>query len=217
MTTPIFTATVPPGVTPYQRVGLNFVGQFTGDLYVDRVQIGSHAYDFQGGGTNHWETAPPFTLDNRPGVGMDGERALHVSVTPTSGTQIWMPLPEDVEAGTPITLHVYADGPGTSNLTDSLAAALRDGQSLDKPVVVDESGMVTCQAEQGRSLETAASRATKLDAKLNAFFATGGSGYLVWTWDPRSDCAYNFTSGDPLEAVLAAHAASLRSNRPDAF
>jgi len=72
--------------------------------------------------------------------------------------------------------------------------------------------MVTCQPEDGRSLEKPDSRASKFDAKLSAFFSNGGSGYLVWTWDPRSDCSYNFTTGDPLETVLSTHAVSLRNS-----
>lgn len=201
---------VPAGAQPYQRMGLNFVGQFTGDVYIGRVQVGTRDYTFNDGTTGGWQANSPFVLDNVPGVGINGGDALHLSVSPTEGSQISLPLPDDVQAGTPISVEVYADGPGQTNLSDSLAAALHDGANLDKPLVVDESGMVTCQPDGGRPLETPASRAAKFDAKLGAFFDQGGAGYLVWTWNPESDCSYDFTTGDPLNGVLARYAANLR-------
>lgn len=201
---------VPDGTQPYQRMGLNFVGQFTGDVYIDRVQVGSHEYDFGDGTTGGWQANAPFTLDNVAGAGIDGNNALHLTVAPTEGTQVSMPLPDDVQPGTRISLQVYADGPGETHLSDSLAATLHDSATLDKPLLVDESGMVTCRAEAGRELETPDSRAAKFDAKLGAFFDQGGAGYLVWSWNPESDCDYDFTTGDPLNGVLARYAANLK-------
>jgi pimeloyl-ACP methyl ester carboxylesterase len=203
--------TVPEGAQPYQRLGLNFVSEFTGDVYVDQVRVGEQLYDFSDGTTGGWETVAPFSLENVFAPGGNGYRVLRLSVAPTHGTPLWMTLPQDVQPETPVSLRIYADGPGTMNLSDSLAAALQSSQSLDKPLLVDESGMATCEPQPGRSLESAASRAAKFDAKLSSFFAHGGDGYLVWTWNPDSSCGFDFTSGDPLNAVLARHAADLRN------
>jgi hypothetical protein len=67
--------------------------------------------------------------------------------------------------------------------------------------------MTTCRAIDGSQQETPESRAQKFDAKIGAFFKEGGGGYLVWAWHPFDDCDYNFTSGDPLNAVLRKYAA----------
>jgi mannan endo-1,4-beta-mannosidase len=95
------------------------------------------------------------------------------------------------------------------NATGSLALALRTAAALDKPLVVGEAGMTTCYRVNGSALLTPASRAALFDAKLATFFAAGGAGYLIWAWHPADDCSFNFAPGDPLNGVLARHAATL--------
>jgi hypothetical protein len=83
-------------------------------------------------------------------------------------------------------------------------------RELNKPIMVGEAGMPTCGSPDGSQVETPQSRAAKFDAKLGAFFAEGGAGYLIWAWEPSSACSYAFTTGDPLNAVLARFATILR-------
>jgi hypothetical protein len=96
-------------------------------------------------------------------------------------------------------------------LPGSLASRISTSQQLNKPIIVGEAGMTTCGPFEGWQQETAASRAQKFDAKLGAFFQNGGAGYLIWAWDPRNACSFDFTTGDPLNAVLAGHAAAVRA------
>jgi mannan endo-1,4-beta-mannosidase len=96
--------------------------------------------------------------------------------------------------------------PGSAGETvssDTLSAAMDVAKELNKPILVGETGMTACGSYEGTQPETVQSRAQKFDAKLNAFFKNGGAGYLIWVWDPTSDCSYDFTSDDPLNAVLA--------------
>jgi hypothetical protein len=123
--------------------------------------------------------------------------------------QVWIDArPEDVP-GTALSFRLYADDPGRIVPTDTLAGAMETARRLGKPLVVGEAGMTTCVSERGSVVETPDGRARKLDAKLDAFFAAGGAGYLIWTWRPDSACAYAFTSGDPLNPVLAGRARRL--------
>ena len=98
---------------------------------------------------------------------------------------------------------------GKSNDSDTLAATMHKAKKLNKPIVVSEAGMIACSSYEGSQPGTAQSRAEKFDAKIDAFFKSGGAGYLIWAWHPSSGCSYNFTTGDPLNAVLSKHAATL--------
>jgi hypothetical protein len=75
-------------------------------------------------------------------------------------------------------------------------------KKLNKPIIIGEAGMTTCGSYEGSQVETLDSRARKFDAKMDAFFGNDGAGYLIWAWHPYSDCAYEFTTGDPLNDVL---------------
>ena len=92
---------------------------------------------------------------------------------------------------------------GQTNSPDTLAAAMDIAKKLNKPILVGESGMTACGSYEGRQPETVQSRAEKFDAKIGAFFKNSGAGYLIWMWHPTSDCSYDFTTDDPLNAVLA--------------
>lgn len=92
---------------------------------------------------------------------------------------------------------------GETNNADTLSAAMDIAKKLNKPILVGEAGMTACGSYEDSQPETVQSRAQKFDAKINAFFKNGGAGYLLWVWDPSSDCSYNFTTDDPLNTVLA--------------
>jgi hypothetical protein len=65
--------------------------------------------------------------------------------------------------------------------------------------------MTACGSWDGSQAETAASRASKFDEKLGAYFTDAGAGYLVWAWEPNSSCNYAFGPGDLLNGVLLRH------------
>ncbi len=203
-----WTGTVPAGATPFQRIGINVNGSFAGNVYLDQVVVGSHVYDFEDGSTQGWGVSGAgVTFANSTAVTYLGSRSLRVTVPAgTSWFQAWVAGAPDVGPGTPITIRVYYDVPGTIGGDNTLAANLYKAQQLNKPLVVTESGMTTCYSIRGSQVETNASRASKFDAKLRAFFDAGGSGYAVWSWNTTSSCGYDFTTGDPLNAVLQRYA-----------
>lgn len=93
--------------------------------------------------------------------------------------------------------------------TGGLGEAARTAAQVGKPMVVSEAGMTTCASINSSTVETPDTRASRFAAKLSAFFAVGGAGYLIWAWHPTDDCSYNFTVGDALNNVLAQQAALL--------
>jgi len=98
---------------------------------------------------------------------------------------------------------------GSGGRQNTLAYAFEVARRLQKPLVLGEAGMNTCAPLEGFQLETQEGRARKFDAKLAAFFAAGGAGYLIWTWNPDESCELNFTTGDPLNTVLRRHAGEI--------
>lgn len=96
-----------------------------------------------------------------------------------------------------------------SSGSNSIARALNVANSLNKPFFIGEAGIQSdCS---GEGCYSRGERADLFDAKLNATFANGGDGYLIWIWDNRaehggSSCeelgTYCFTEDDPLVDVL---------------
>lgn len=87
----------------------------------------------------------------------------------------------------------------------ALASAINTSNQLNKPILIGEAGITTCGSYNGSKQEIQQSRAQRFDAKIGAFFDKGGAGYLIWAWHPNSNCSYDFTTGDPLNAVLISH------------
>ena len=201
------TWTIPSGETPFGRLGLIVNGTYTGAVYVDRVEVGGRVYDFEDGTLNGFTSTPTITLSNSTTVRESGARALKLTFNQASGAgQIRIPvLPTDLP-GTEVKLRIYVDTPGTVSPQNTLATAMYKAAQLNKPLVVSEAGMTACGTWNGSQQETAASRATKFDAKIGAFFANRGSGYLVWAWEPQFTCNFAFAPGDPLNGVLLRHA-----------
>lgn len=69
--------------------------------------------------------------------------------------------------------------PNNAKIGCSLAQSL---QILGKPFLVGEAGI-----KGGADQAARQRRADLLDAKMNAFFANGGAGYLVWQWNRLLD------------------------------
>lgn len=203
----VWTGTIPSGVQPFQRIGAFLVTEYVGDVYIDQIKIGSKVYDFEDGTTQGWQIEGPASLTNASGHSLDGSRALKLAISAPGNVLVWIPATSSDILGTAISLEVYVDTPGT--LTDgTLAANMEITKKLNKPFLVGEAGMATCGPYPGLQPETPDSRAQKFDAKIKAFFDNGGAGYLIWTWDPGSGCLHDFTTGDPLNAVLTKYAAT---------
>jgi hypothetical protein len=118
-------------------------------------------------------------------------------------------IASDVQ-GTAVTAKMYVDTPGIPIPYNSLAVAMYKSRAwLNKPLLMGEAGMTACGSWNGSQSETGASRASKLGAKMAAFFENGGAGYLVWAWEPNNSCNFAFGPGDPLNGVLQQTAAGL--------
>ena len=200
-----FRGAVPRGATPFHTIGLNIhvdSGYPPPTIYIDQITIGDRRLDFEDGSSEGVTANSGASVRVSDAVAFSGRYALQIVPAGPGVFQVQLPAdPADVP-GTPISVHVLVDDAGAVGNDGLLAGVLQIGQQLQKPVLVGESGMATCSAPAGAQLETPAARAQKIDAKMQAFFAAGGAGYLVWDWWPDADCGYDFTSGDPLNGVL---------------
>jgi hypothetical protein len=202
-----WSGTIPDEATPVTRIGVNFYGSFVGDVYVDEITIGSQVFDFEDGTTQGWSATRPIQFSNAPDPTSADNRALKLSFSEsTRGAQLFLPERLELAPGAAVSMRFYADGPGSPDPDNTLAADLYRMQQVGKPLVVAQAWMDTCTAPAGEQLETPQSRAQKFDDKIGAFLNAGGAGYLLWGWDPKEDCGRKFTSGDPLNQVLAGYA-----------
>jgi endo-1,4-beta-mannosidase len=87
---------------------------------------------------------------------------------------------------------------------NSFYANLCDARSLRKPFLATETGMPLSWFKNDR-----AHRAELFRAKLNAFFEAGGSGCILWHYDPVPDTDCGFGPDDPIMQVIADVAALL--------
>ena len=202
---------IQPGAT---RLGVDFYPDpaNVGSVYIDSIQIGSRLIDFEDGGLDGAMFDGPVTLENSSAVAYSGSRSLRATFSAARENNVFVPLqPGDI--GQPFTIRVYVDGPATGAETDSLVGRMRQMQAIGKPVVVAESGMTVGVSLGGIPAESSFdARAQDFDAKLTAFFANGGAGYLIWNWEPtaRTPMDHAFTSGDPLNRVLLRIASQLK-------
>ncbi len=83
-------------------------------------------------------------------------------------------------------------------------ADLCDARALDKPFVATESGIAIDWMAGDR-----VRRAELFRTKLDAFFAAGGAGYILWNYEPRLVTDFGFTADDPVLDVIAEVAGKL--------
>lgn len=207
-----FSSVIPAGGAPFHYAGLAIqvnAGLPPPEIYVDDIEIGGRVIDFEDGSTSGVSASDGATLDVSNANALSGSYALHIVPAGPGAFQLQIPLGAADVPGTPLTFRMYVDDAGAVGNDALLAGVLQVGKHLQKPVLVGEAGMSVCTAPADVQLETPLTRAQKLDAKLQAFFAAGGAGYLVWDWWPDADCGYDFSSGDPLNAVLQRWAAQL--------
>ncbi|MEI6085437.1 MAG: cellulase family glycosylhydrolase [Verrucomicrobiota bacterium] len=87
---------------------------------------------------------------------------------------------------------------------NSLYADLLDARALRKPFIVTEAGIAIEWVNGDR-----VKRAELFRAKLRAFFAAGGTGYILWNYEPEPDTNYGFGPTDPVLPMLRQMAAEL--------
>jgi aryl-phospho-beta-D-glucosidase BglC (GH1 family) len=99
------------------------------------------------------------------------------------------------------------DSPGCTALTAKIACSFAIAKQLGKPLIVGEAGV---QAKNDADRER---RAGLLQAKMNAAFAAGASGYLIWQANTLNTDGYALIIGqdDPLVEVLHREAVHLGS------
>jgi mannan endo-1,4-beta-mannosidase len=92
------------------------------------------------------------------------------------------------------------DAPQCSSLNAPIACSFARAPGLGKPLVVGESGM------KGVTRAERALRASRMRAKMDAAFAAGASGYLIWSVTTADTDGYDVrtTTHDPLIGQLAA-------------
>lgn len=91
------------------------------------------------------------------------------------------------------------------SLTAPIGCSFAEAAVLDKPLLVGEAGIAATDADGRRR------RADQLGAKLDAAFAAGAGGYLVWHLSRIDTDTYDVIAGsqDPLLPVLRSAAAKL--------
>lgn len=90
---------------------------------------------------------------------------------------------------------------------NSFYADLCDARRLGKPFLATEScvPLPWINGDEGRRVEL-------FRAKLDAFFAAGGAGYIVWNYEPRIESDCGFDAHDPVLGLLGE--ASVKLTRP---
>jgi mannan endo-1,4-beta-mannosidase len=102
--------------------------------------------------------------------------------------------------------YIYEALPGRDwpSPLNSFYGDLRDARALRKPFVATEAGIPLSWVNGDRDR-----RAQQFRAKLEAFFAAGGAGYLLWNFEPWPDTDHGFDATDPVMQVLAEVSARL--------
>ena len=80
---------------------------------------------------------------------------------------------------------------------NSFFADLHDARALGKPFVATEAG-IALEWVHGDLLR----RTELFRQKLRAFFSAGGTGYILWNYEPEPDTNYGFGPEDPILPML---------------
>ena len=93
---------------------------------------------------------------------------------------------------------------------NSLATRFSDAVTLDKPIIMGESG-IKSNCARGDCYGQA-ERAALFQGKMNEFFSRGGAAYLLWSYRDHWQAPigeFDFTPTDPLSGVLRAQTSQL--------
>jgi mannan endo-1,4-beta-mannosidase len=95
--------------------------------------------------------------------------------------------------------HVTEAIPTGSNL---LSTRLTQCAELGKPIFIGESGIDTTETP----FPTLQQRADYFNAKISAFYAAGGDGYLIWSYRDRDGAdSLEYDASDPLATVVGGY------------
>ena len=83
---------------------------------------------------------------------------------------------------------------------------LCDAASLDKPFLATEAAIPLSWVKGNRK-----NRAELFRRKLNAFFSAGGTGYILWNYEPEPDTESGFDANDPVLELIGRTAGRLSS------
>jgi hypothetical protein len=77
--------------------------------------------------------------------------------------------------------------------------------ALNKPLFMGEAGIKSNCSEA--DCYTPQQRASLFNAKLNAFYAAGGVGYMIWSYRDRDgiDPPWTYDAADPLVQVMGSY------------
>jgi mannan endo-1,4-beta-mannosidase len=99
-----------------------------------------------------------------------------------------------------LTFHDY--GRDQTAVQPDLAMRISQAAALDKPLFVEESGILASSAATGCVSRT--ERAALVRRKAGAAIRDGLSGWMIWNWvpSPQAGCSMDVGPGDPSLAVL---------------
>ncbi len=99
--------------------------------------------------------------------------------------------------------HLYGDP--TDPIPPDLRNILDDSVALNKPVFVGEAGIDSNDCAGMANCYTPQQRARLFSAKINAFFARGGAGYIIWHYmENKPMDSVGFDYRDPLTKIVRA-------------
>jgi hypothetical protein len=95
----------------------------------------------------------------------------------------------------------YGSAPMGGDQWNGMALRFNQARAIKKPIITGEAGII---AGTVAGCESLAQRASDMQSKINAQFAAGDSGFLVWDWGSGGlgPCNYNTAPGDPLMGLL---------------
>jgi hypothetical protein len=104
--------------------------------------------------------------------------------------------------------YIYDPMPGRGWLIPAnvFCRDLCDAASLDKPFLATEAAIPLSWVKGNRK-----NRAELFRRKLNAFVSAGGTGYLLWNYEPEPDTESGFDANDPVLELIGRTAARLSS------
>jgi hypothetical protein len=94
------------------------------------------------------------------------------------------------------------DSPIPGDQWNGLAVRLKQMESIDKPIIIGELGMLASQ--NGKNCLSFNQRATKIQAKMDAMFANGVAEIFLWDRTPgeSTECNFDIGDNDPLVSII---------------
>jgi hypothetical protein len=188
----------------------NPVSDYDGPVYIDDIIFtppeGSPdspiSYDFEDGTLQGWGFDPvgASSLVNSSEKAYGDNHSLRLDLLPYKGWGLlYLNNPSTVSTGWTLSFKLFV--PDSSSFRSAQGNILASNL-LDKPIVFNEVGIRTRCAEA--NCFSLSDRAFYMQEKLNAFFGSGGSGFLIWSYRNNDNLRgeYDFDLNDPMSQVL---------------